>query len=79
MQPVRRTGWRGAGLFEPVAVFVKKICVAQGIALGGLSPPLLFIRCFFVVFLDFADLGEPVVFAVDGTHVVHEGIEVDVA
>ncbi len=58
---------------------MKKICVAQGIALEGLSPPLLFIRCFFVVFLDFTDLGEPVVFAVDGAHVVHEGVEVDVA
>lgn len=47
--------------------------------LGGLSPPLLFLWRLFVVFLDFTDLGEPVVLAVDGTHVVHEGVEIDVA
>ena len=32
----------------------------------------------FVVFLDFTDFGEPVVFAVDGTHVADEGVQVDI-
>ncbi len=32
----------------------------------------------FVVFLDFTDFGEPVVFAVDGTHVADELVEVEI-
>ena len=32
----------------------------------------------FVVFLDFRDFGEPVVFAVDGTHVADELVEVEI-
>jgi hypothetical protein len=28
----------------------------------------------FVVFFDFRDFGEPVVFAVDGTHIADEGV-----
>ena len=31
-----------------------------------------------VVFLDFTDFGEPVVFAVDGTHVADELVEVEI-
>ena len=30
------------------------------------------------MFLDFTDFGEPVVFAVDGTHVADEGVQVDI-
>jgi len=30
------------------------------------------------VFLDFTDFGEPVVFAVDGTHVADELVEVEI-
>ena len=30
------------------------------------------------MFLDFADFGEPVVFAVDGTHIADEGIQVNI-
>ena len=30
------------------------------------------------MFLDFGDLGEPVVFAVDGTHVADELVEVEI-
>lgn len=32
----------------------------------------------FVVFFDFRDFGEPVVFAVDGTHVADELVEVEI-
>jgi hypothetical protein len=32
----------------------------------------------FVVFLDFTDFGEPVVFAVNGTHVADELVEVEI-
>ena len=32
----------------------------------------------FVVFLDVRDFGEPVVFAVDGTHVADELVEVEI-
>lgn len=32
----------------------------------------------FVVFLDFTDFGEPVVFAVDGAHVADELVEVEI-
>lgn len=38
---------------------------------------LLWLGCF-VVFLDFTDFGEPVVFAVDGTHVADELVEVEI-
>ena len=38
----------------------------------------LLLRCGFVVFLDFTDFGEPVVFAVDGTHVADELVEVEI-
>ena len=30
------------------------------------------------MFLDFTDLGKPVVFAVDGTHVADKGVQIDV-
>ena len=36
------------------------------------------LRCGFVVFLELGDLGEPVVFAVDGTHVANELVEVKI-
>ena len=32
----------------------------------------------FVVFFDFRDFGEPVVFAVDGTHVADECVEIEI-
>ena len=38
----------------------------------------LLLLCGFVVFLDFTDFGEPVVFAVDGTHVADELVEVEI-
>ena len=32
----------------------------------------------FVVFLDFTDFGEPVVFAIDGTHIADECVEIEI-
>ena len=45
-----------------------------GLLVGVLALLILLWRGSLVVFLDVRDFGEPVVFAVDGTHVADEGV-----
>ena len=49
-----------------------------GLLVGVLALLVLLWLGGFVVFLDFTDFGEPVVFAVDGTHVADELVEVEI-
>ena len=49
-----------------------------GLLVGLLALLVLLLLGGFVVFLDFTDFGEPVVFAVDGTHVADELVEVEI-
>ena len=45
-----------------------------GLLVGVLTLLVLLWLGGFVVFLDVGDFGEPVVFAIDGTHVADEGV-----